>query len=90
MKFSAKWVVALAIVLFVGYVFYDTTTAAQVSCEVCLQFDGETVCRKGAGRTEVEARKSAQESTCGGNAQGMSESIACQNAVPLSVQCATG
>ena len=90
MKFNPKWIVALAMVLFVGYVFYDTTTAAQVSCEVCLQFNGETVCRKGAGRTEAEARKSAQESTCGGNTNGMSESIACQNAVPLSAQCATG
>jgi hypothetical protein len=82
-----KLVIVLAIVLFVGIVVYTTIAPVQASCEVCLEFDGELVCRRGAGATEEEARQAAQESACGGNVSGMSELIACRNAVPARVEC---
>jgi hypothetical protein len=85
-----RWILILGIVLFIGYVFYDTLTAAEVSCEVCLEFDGRMVCRMGAGRTQEEALTAAQESTCGGNARGMSEMIECRNRTPERAQCTTG
>jgi hypothetical protein len=87
---ATKWIIIVAVVLFVGYVLYDTTTAAEISCEVCLEFDGRMVCRMGAGRTEEAALTAAQESTCGGNAQGMSELIECRNRVPERAQCTGG
>lgn len=90
MKPNAKWIIVVGALLFVGYVLYGTMTRTAVSCEVCLQFDGELVCRRGAGATEAEARQAAQESTCGGNARGMSEVIACRNAPPVRAQCKTG
>lgn len=77
----------LGVLLFFGYVIYGTVSRAQVSCEVCLSFNGRVVCRKGAGTTEAEARTAAQESTCGGNAHGMSENIICRNMTPVRVQC---
>lgn len=85
-----RWVVIVAALLFAGYVVYGTVTRTASSCEVCLEFDGETVCRRGAGATEEEARKAAQESACGGQARGMSEIIACRNQPPVRVQCSTG
>ncbi|MEX2581941.1 MAG: hypothetical protein WD766_01630 [Gemmatimonadota bacterium] len=85
-----KWVVILGIVLFVGVVIYGTIAPAQVECEVCLEFDGEMVCRRGAGDSEESALRAAQESVCGGNVSGMSEVIACRAAVPLRAQCTTG
>lgn len=90
MRSGTRWLVILGVVLFVGYVFYGSVTRAQVSCEACLRFDGELVCRRGAGPTEAEARMAAQESACGGNAHGMSEIIACRNQEPERVQCSTG
>lgn len=84
---AAKWVVILAALLFVGYVIYGTVTRTGSSCEVCLQFERETVCRLGAGATEEEARRAAQESACGGQARGMSEIIACRSKAPVSVEC---
>lgn len=84
---KGKWIIILGALLFVGYVVYGTVARAEVSCEVCLQFEGRTVCRLGAGPTEQEARVAAQESACGGNAQGMSESIACRNQTPVRVTC---
>ena len=85
-----KWMVLLGLVLFAATVVYLTITPVQSHCEVCLEFDGELVCRRGAGETEQAARQAAQESACGGNSNGMSELIACRAAVPVRVQCTTG
>jgi hypothetical protein len=87
---AVRWVVLAAALVFAAYVVYGTVTRTAASCEVCLEFEGETVCRRGAGATEEEARRAAQESACGGQAHGMSEIIACRNQPPVSVQCSTG
>lgn len=89
MRSGAKWVIILGMLLFMGYVVYGTTVRAQVSCEVCLEFDGQLVCRRGAGPTQQEAFDAARESACGGNATGMTELIACRNRVPERSQCST-
>jgi hypothetical protein len=85
-----KIVVLLGILAFVVGVVFMTTSSAQSQCEVCMEFDGEMVCRKGAGATEEEARRAAQESACGGNAMGMSELIICRGRQPDRVQCSVG
>ncbi len=82
-----KWIVLVGVLLFAGVVVYGTIAPVQSQCEVCLEFDGELVCRRGAGPTEDAAREAAQQSACGGNVSGMSESIACQNAEPVSFDC---
>jgi hypothetical protein len=82
-----KLAMIMAVLLFVGVVVYGTIAPVQASCEVCLEFNGELVCRRGAGATNTEAAQAAQESACGGNVSGMSEIIACRNAVPVSVVC---
>jgi hypothetical protein len=82
-----KLVVLLGVVLFIGVVVYSTIAPAQVECEVCMEFDGQRVCRLGAGESEEAAARAAQESVCGGNAFGMSEVIVCRGAEPLSVTC---
>ena len=86
MKYT-KLLIVLGVLLFVGYVIYGTTSRAQVACEVCLEFNGEMVCRRGAGTNTAEAQQAAQESACGGNARGMSESIACRNRAPDRLTC---
>jgi hypothetical protein len=82
--------IILGVLLFVGFIVYGTAGRAAVNCEVCLEFEGELVCRKGAGGTEAEAMQAAQESTCGGNTSGMSEFSACRNRVPERTQCQAG
>ena len=90
MKIGAKFLIGFAILLFAGFVIYGSAGRATVRCEVCLEFGRELVCRKGAGETEAEALRAAQESTCGGNARGMSEVTACRNRVPERAYCSTG
>jgi hypothetical protein len=87
MSGAAKWGMALAMLVFVAGFVYLSIPRSPYRCEVCLEFRGERVCRKGAGETEAEARRAAQESTCGGNASGMSELSACRNAQPVAVTC---
>jgi hypothetical protein len=82
-----KWAVTLGVILFVAFLAYRTIAPVQAQCEVCLQFGDELVCRRGAGATQDEARRAAQESVCGGNASGMSAMIACRNAEPVRVEC---
>lgn len=84
-----KWLIILGLLLFAGYVVYGSMARVQAQCEVCLEFNGELVCRKGAGATPEEAQQAAQQSACGGNARGMSESIKCQNTPPTRLQCST-
>ena len=40
--------IAAAILIFLGYVMYSSMAPADVTCEVCLVFDGEEVCRMGS------------------------------------------
>lgn len=87
---KTKWVVIVGLLLFAGYVVYGTLSRAEAQCEVCLQFENELVCRRGAGPTEEEARQAAQESACGGNASGMTELIRCRNRTPDRVTCGGG
>ena len=82
-----KKVVVLGLLIFAVAIVYLTVVPVQAQCEVCLEFDGQIVCRRGAGPTQAAAIQAAHESTCGGNAIGMSESIACRNQVPVSVEC---
>ena len=46
-------------------------------------------CAKGAGANEQEAKQGAQPAACGVLANGMDETIRCQNARPVSATCQT-
>lgn len=87
MKRLVQWGIGVAIVAFLGYVMYSSIAPATVSCEVCLVFDGEEVCRLGAGPTPEVAAAAAQESACGGNASGMIASQQCRARVPERLVC---
>lgn len=79
--------IAAAILIFLGYVMYSSMAPATVSCEVCLVFDGEEVCRMGAGSTREAAASAAQESVCGGNAMGMILAERCRARPPARMTC---
>ena len=87
MKRLAQWGIALAVMAFLGYVMYSSVAPATVSCEVCLVFDGEEVCRMGAGPTPEDAANAAQESACGGNATGMIATERCRSREPERMTC---
>jgi hypothetical protein len=67
--------------------FYMTTAHADQECTVCVEFQGGSNCAAALGSTVSEATETAHRTACGPLAQGMNESIACDNRAPLSVQC---
>lgn len=72
---------------FIGVVVFRSLTIARYECEVCLTFQGQTVCRTAASGTRETSMESAVTSACGTLASGMTESIRCQNTPPDRVTC---
>jgi hypothetical protein len=73
--------------LLVGYVIYSSMTLAEVSCEVCVEFQGRRECRSAAASDAVAAERAAADLACVFLAAGMTDSIACGNTPPASVKC---
>lgn len=89
MKAGAKWGTIGGMVLLMGYVVYGSMARVQQTCELCIEFNGQKQCRRGAGATQAEAVQAATMVACGVMANGMDESIRCQNARPTSQQCSS-
>ena len=82
-----KWPVIAGIVFIAGFVaamIWSTSTTAKFHCEVCMAFNGRTVCRNGAASTEQEAQRIGTDLACSDlGAGGFSN---CKNVEPLSVK----
>lgn len=70
-----------------GVLIYSTMGLRQVSCEVCMTFQGRTNCATAAAPTREEATRTASDVACAPIAAGMTESIQCSNTPPDSVKC---
>ena len=68
-------------------ILYASLGLSQYTCEVCIEFDGQTKCRSAAGATREEAQRTATDNACAFLASGMTESIRCSRTPPTSVRC---
>lgn len=89
MNRTARWVTTAVVLLLMGYVVYGSMARVSHACEVCVEFNGQTRCARGAGASEDEARRGAQTAACGVLASGMDESIRCDNTPPKTARCET-
>lgn len=81
-------VITLAVIaLIVALFFYMSTASVTQECTVCMEFQGRSNCATAAGSTSAEATETAHRTACGPIVSGMNETIACDNRVPVSVQC---
>ena len=82
---------ALAVLVFVALVLallvYSTLGLGGTSCEVCVEYQGNSRCRTAKGSTRAEAAKTATENACAFLSSGVTDSIACNNTPPMSVRC---
>ena len=78
--------IALAAVL-LGYMTYLTISPTTVSCEVCVEFRGNTECRRASGKDRAEAEMTAASTACSLLAGGIDDGIACRNTPPSRVTC---
>jgi len=82
-----KILVIVAILAFVAFLAWNTLSAQKVECDVCVEFANGRNCASATAANEEEAARSAQTTACGPLAGGMTASIACGNAPPVSRQC---
>lgn len=81
---SKPVIVGLAIFLFlVGIMVYSTLTLGGHRVEACMTFKGQTNCRTATGSTANFATRTAITNACAGIASGVTDSIACEQSVPL-------
>jgi hypothetical protein len=87
MNKNAKIAVAAGFVLLLVYLAYLSMSGSRVSCEVCVEFRGNTDCRRASGKDAEEARMSALSTACSLLSGGVTDGIACRNTEPKSVSC---
>ena len=85
MSRPAKWI-AIGLVLFLAVVVFLTLSLYRYEVEVCVEFNGRTMCRPGAGATREEALRTVMRNACAFLASGMTQSMACERAEPVRVR----
>ncbi len=68
----------LFFVLFLAAMAWSTFGNSSYKCEVCMTFNGQTVCRNGAGTNKENAERVARDSACTDLTHGMTELVRCQ------------
>ena len=86
MSNATKLLITILVVLFVGIVIYSSMGLGQFRCEVCMEYQGRSACATASGTSQEEARRTATETACAKISSGMTESIACAQTPPRTIQ----
>ncbi len=70
-----------------GVVIYSSFQLSEYQCEICMDFEGGSICRSVIGKTEVEAVRTGIDNACAHLASGVTDSMRCQRTPPKSVAC---
>jgi hypothetical protein len=73
------------LLVLVGAIAYSTMTLAQHRVEVCMEFNGMTSCRTVSGPDKKDTLRTAVSNACATIASGVTDSIACSQTEPKSV-----
>jgi len=84
---TTKIVIGVGFVALLEFIVYSTTGLAKVTCEVCVEYHGRTMCSSAAGADKSEAVKSAVSVSCSDLAAGRTENIACEATPPKTMSC---
>ena len=88
MSKSAKVAIIVMFVAgFLALLIYSSIGLDSVTCEVCVAFNGEVVCRSASATNEPNAIQTATGNACAFVAFGRDESMACAARPPESVAC---
>ncbi len=89
MNRKAGTIITAVVLTIMAYIVVGSMARVEKQCEVCLEFNGVRRCAKGAGADMEEAKSGARTAVCGVLANGMDETIRCQNVRPVSETCTT-
>jgi hypothetical protein len=83
---TARWLIALAAIAFLGVLVYSTLQHTSYRYEVCVNFNGRTHCAVAEGQTPEEAIRGAQTIGCTLLTNGRDENIQCMDKPPASTR----
>jgi hypothetical protein len=84
---NAAIVLVVAALATAGLIVLGVRQSMGHGCEVCITFEGRTVCRTAQGASEDEATQTATQNACALLASGMTKTVQCQNRQPDKVVC---
>jgi len=84
---KGRIVSSVVVAAVIAWIVYLSVGAQAYSCEVCVEFNGQTQCRSAAGTTREEAIKTATSVACATLASGMEQSMRCEQTPPKSIHC---
>lgn len=82
---TGMWI-GLAAVIFIALMVYSTMSLRKNRVEVCMEYHGRKACRTASGGSPEQARRAATDNACALIASGVTDSIGCQQSVPISVK----
>ncbi len=84
---QGKWIWFVAVAAFAAWVVYMAAGQFTTQCEVCMRFNGRTVCEVALASDRDSAQMQATTSACAQLANGVNETMACTGARPHSMAC---
>ncbi len=87
MNRKAAFTLTAVVLALMGFMVWNSMARVSRQCNVCVEFNGNRRCAKGAGANDEEAKRGATTAACGVLASGMDETIRCQNTPPVSASC---
>lgn len=82
-------VTIVAVLALTALLLYSTLASQTHECSVIVEFRGRSDSATVSAASEKDAASQAQTTACGTIAQGMDESIACSNTLPVQKVCRT-
>ena len=73
--------------LLVGAIVYFSLGFNQLTCEVCMDFQGRTQCRSASGANEHTAVQTAKDNACSYLVHSKTEGFLCSQTPPARVTC---
>jgi hypothetical protein len=81
-----RWIIAVAVVAFLGVMVYSSFQETRQRYEVCVTYKDASHCATAAGANYDQAVRSAQEIDCQFLASGRDETMVCMDTSPTSVR----
>lgn len=85
-KIGKFFLICIVIAIPAAWMTYNVLKQSETTCEVCIEFRGNSQCRQARGESEDTCRRTATDNACAFLSSGMTDSIACGNTEPKSVK----
>lgn len=84
-KFRNILIIAFLLIAPAVWMTMTVLSEAKVNCRVCMDFNGKQHCANAVGSDKETCVKTASDNACAPIASGMTDSIACSQRAPISI-----